>query len=146
MVQFAVLEVAIRFFQNTRKRKVLNGAENAFIGAFTGAVTSLATEPLDVVRTRLMTQRSLGVEKLRASAKTVYHGWLHCFQTMAREEGPLALYKGSLLRILWVGLGSALWYSTFEATKKTIATKKASNISSKHSKSPAEAVQENTRK
>lgn len=123
-VQFAVLRASQRMIQRSRKRETLNDTDNIIVGALTGAITSIVTEPLDVARTRLMTQRALSTNSAQLAGKTIYKGWLNCLQTIAKEEGALALWKGGNLRLLWVGVGSALWFSTYEAAKRSIVNGK----------------------
>jgi hypothetical protein len=45
--------------------------------------------PVDVVKTRLMTQSGAGQ----------YKGWLDCLQIVTKDEGRAALFRGSVLRI-----------------------------------------------
>ena len=55
-------------------------------GAGAGAITGIATTPLDVVKTRLMTQ----------GAKRTYSGVLDAFGKIWREEGAAAFLSVSL--------------------------------------------------
>ena len=59
------------------ERLELNAAETSVVGAAAGAVTALLTTPLDVVKTRLMTQG--------ASAR--YAGIGDCVRKIAQQEG-----------------------------------------------------------
>ena len=54
-------------------------------GALAGAITGVATTPLDVVKTRLMTQ---GTNK-------VYSGVLDCVRKIWQEETPAAFLRVS---------------------------------------------------
>jgi solute carrier family 25 S-adenosylmethionine transporter 26 len=62
----------------------LNAPETSAVGALAGVATAIATTPLDVIKTRLMTQGSSGV----------YKGVIDCALRIAREEGPRAFFKG----------------------------------------------------
>ena len=67
--------------------------------------------PLDTVRRRLMMQSG------RAAEDMVYKGTLDCFIVIAREEGPLAFFKGSLSNVIR-GTGGALvlvFYDTLQS-------------------------------
>jgi solute carrier family 25 (mitochondrial S-adenosylmethionine transporter), member 26 len=88
---------------------------NILVGAATGALTSLVTEPLDVVKTRIMTQR---VAAHVRPGVTYYRNWAHALATIAREEGVLALWKGSFPRLLWVSGSGALWYGTYATVRQ----------------------------
>jgi hypothetical protein len=63
--------------RGTSGRSELHPAETSVIGALAGAVTGLATTPLDVIKTRLMTQ---GVSRK-------YAGVIDCASKIARQEG-----------------------------------------------------------
>jgi len=54
-----------------------------------GFVATVASSPFDVVKSRVMGQ------PVDASGKgTLYSGMINCFAKTARQEGPLALYRG----------------------------------------------------
>lgn len=55
---------------------------------------------------------------------TVYRGWVHCMSTMVKEEGLLSLWKGTLPRLLWVGMSSAIWYGTYQAVRQGISKRR----------------------
>ena len=66
--------------------------------------------PLDTVRRRLMMQSG------RAAEDMLYKGTLDCFMVIARTEGPLAFFKGSLSNVIR-GTGGALvlvFYDTLQ--------------------------------
>lgn len=117
-VQFTVLENVKRVVRALRQGEGLGRADHVGIGAVTGMITSVITEPLDVVKTRMMTQRvgaSTGV--------TVYTGWMDCMRTIIKEEGAIALWKGTLPRLVWVGASSAIWYGTYQAVRQSMAAR-----------------------
>jgi solute carrier family 25 (adenine nucleotide translocator) protein 4/5/6/31 len=62
-------------------------------------VAGIASYPLDTVRRRLM--MTAGQENPK------YKGTMHCFQTIAAEEGPRAFFKGCLSNVIR-GTGGAL--------------------------------------
>ena len=64
-------------------RTELKSTETSVIGALAGAVTGLATTPLDVIKTRLMTQGERGQ----------YKGIVDCARQIYREEGSSAFLK-----------------------------------------------------
>ena len=71
-------------------RTELKPAETSVIGALAGAVTGLATTPLDVIKTRLMTQGERGQ----------YKGIVDCARQIYREEGSSAfLQVGALSEV-----------------------------------------------
>ncbi|KAG6455144.1 mitochondrial thiamine pyrophosphate carrier-like [Manduca sexta] len=54
-------------------------------GAIAATIATIASFPFDTVRTRLIAE-----EKTRKA----YKGFIHAFSTMAKREGPSALFKG----------------------------------------------------
>lgn len=66
-------------------------------GGLAGTVATVATYPLDLVRTRLSVQTIPGQGAIYASR---YRGMWHCLCSITREEGFMALYKGMGVSIL----------------------------------------------
>ena len=66
------------------------------------------TTPLDVLKTRLMTQGSSGRYTSLADAML----------TIARTEGPGAFMRGWQPRLIWISLGGFVFFPVLEATKK----------------------------
>ena len=105
--------------------KQLGARVNALIGFFTGVGAAVVTEPLDVIRTRLMTQG--GTQRPGAFA---YEGLLHGLGTAVRTEGLYSLWKGLLPRLLTKSMGSVIWYTTYMEARQCYTN--ASEGSSKH--------------
>ncbi|PPR94783.1 hypothetical protein GOBAR_AA25875 [Gossypium barbadense] len=95
----------------------LNDPENAIIGAVAGAITGTVTNPLDVIKTRLMVQGS----------SKQYKGILDCVRTIMREEGTHAFLKGIGPRVLWIGIGGSIFFGVLEKTKQMLAKKRPEN-------------------
>ncbi|KAI3427515.1 uncharacterized protein J3R85_009572, partial [Psidium guajava] len=104
-IQFCIYE-QLRLGYKAAARRELNDPENAVIGAFAGALTGAITTPLDVIKTRLMTQ----------GPSNQYRGIFDCVQTVVREEGPSALLKGIEPRVLWIGIGGSIFFGVLEST------------------------------
>uniref|UniRef100_A0A803KW82 Uncharacterized protein n=1 Tax=Chenopodium quinoa TaxID=63459 RepID=A0A803KW82_CHEQI len=99
-------------------KRELNDPENAVIGAFAGALTGAITTPLDVIKTRLMTQGSANQ----------YNGIVDCVKTIVREEGAPALLKGVGPRVLWIGIGGSIFFGVLESTKRFLAESRTKRI------------------
>ncbi|KAI9917310.1 hypothetical protein PsorP6_012451 [Peronosclerospora sorghi] len=96
------LNQACSFWSNTfLKRHVWHVQEGDALPAWQSGLTGMLGAipgpclncPLDVVKTRLMAQETVG----RARAK--YKGMVHALGTIAKEEGISALYKGLVPRL-----------------------------------------------
>eukprot|EP01025_Chloroclados_australasicus_P062391 TRINITY_DN8196_c0_g1_i1.p1 TRINITY_DN8196_c0_g1~~TRINITY_DN8196_c0_g1_i1.p1 ORF type:complete len:342 (+),score=20.26 TRINITY_DN8196_c0_g1_i1:85-1026(+) len=74
----------------------------------------LITNPLWVVRTRLMLQvRYRGLN----SGAQEYHGIVHCFYSIARKEGIKGFYKG-IVPALMLSLNPTLQFTAYEQLKR----------------------------
>ena len=99
---------------DTAKEAFLKDANVLMKWAVAQVVTvsaGIISYPLDTVRRRLMMQSG------RAAEDMVYKGTLDCFIVIAREEGPLAFFKGSLSNVIR-GTGGALvlvFYDTLQS-------------------------------
>lgn len=97
-----------------------------------GAVASAATQPLDVVKTRLQTQDCLVRPKSDGSSMREavtyagdsanlrtpkYSGFLPAVRTIIKEEGWLALYTGMMPRMLHAVPSAAMCWGTYEVVK-----------------------------
>jgi solute carrier family 25 S-adenosylmethionine transporter 26 len=104
------------------------------VGALAGAVTGVLTTPLDVIKTRMMTQGVSGR----------YSSILDCATKIAKEEGAAAFLKvraracktdkvactgspdaghaqGWEPRVLWIGIGGCVFFTALEEAKKLYA-------------------------
>ena len=85
----------------------------------TGAVTT----PLDVVKTRLMTQGGMKGET------RYYKGVMDCVTRTVAEEGWIALLKGISPRVTFIGLGGGVFFFVLEGAKKALGVDKRSTAS-----------------
>ncbi len=86
----------------------LNAGETSIIGAIAGGFTGIVTTPLDVLKTRLMTQGSTGR----------YSSLVDATLTIAREEGLGAFMRGWQPRLIWISMGGFVFFPVLEASKK----------------------------
>ena len=88
---------------------------HAVAGCVAGLASTLALQPLDVVKTRLQVQdgvaRSLG-------AATSYRGTAHALASIARSEGWAALYAGLAPALLGAGLSWGCYFAAYSAAKE----------------------------
>lgn len=85
------------------------------VGGASGAAAAVVSNPMDVVKTRLMTQVRV------AGAPVRYRGVAHALLTVAREEGVGTFAKGIAPRIAAKTLQSAMFFAAYEALKKSFA-------------------------
>ncbi|KAK2112813.1 hypothetical protein P7K49_012560 [Saguinus oedipus] len=116
-----VVGVELPVYDITKKHLILSGlmgdtVYTHFLSSFTcGLAGALASNPVDVVRTRMMNQRVL-----RDGRRSGYTGTLDCLLQTWKNEGFFALYKGfwpNWLRLgPWNIIVSFLWGGWFPPT------------------------------
>ena len=84
------------------------GVLNTFLAA---GLASLATNPIDVVKTRLQIAGA-------NPAVFDYKGPLDCALKLLRSEGALAFLAGSTGRFMYLGPGFAIWMPTYDLLKR----------------------------
>jgi solute carrier family 25 (mitochondrial S-adenosylmethionine transporter), member 26 len=94
----------------------LNPLEASGCGAVAGAVTAFATTPLDVIKTRLMTQGS-------SKSAGMYKNAFDCAIRVYREEGAKALFRGWEPRVTWIAVGGCIFFGALEEAKKRLVPK-----------------------
>lgn len=75
---------------------------NHFISSFVASLlAAIASCPIDVIRTRLMNQRkiirSYGTASV-AQSTVYFSNSFECLTSIVRNEGPMALYKGNIIK------------------------------------------------
>lgn len=93
------------------KGQSLSTAESSACGSAAGAIAAAITTPLDVVKTRLMTQTASGPQ---------YHGVVDGLRKIAATEGVGALFSGIAPRVVWISVGGAVFFGAYEATRKAL--------------------------
>ena len=120
LVQFTALEQFRQLGAVLSGGRVLTSGEDVLIGLLTGAVTAVATEPLDVVRTRLQTQKRR--EAKVGGTDFGYTGLVDGLRKAARQEGIIGLWRGLLPRLVLKSMGSSIWYVVYSAVRKKLGS------------------------
>ncbi|XP_058999890.1 kidney mitochondrial carrier protein 1 isoform X2 [Mustela nigripes] len=114
-----VVGVELPVYDLTKKHLILSGlmgdtVYTHFLSSFTcGLAGALASNPVDVVRTRMMNQRVL-----RDGTCSGYTGTLDCLLQTWKNEGFFALYKGFWPNWLRLGPWNIIFFVTYEQLKK----------------------------
>ncbi|XP_015207259.1 brain mitochondrial carrier protein 1 isoform X2 [Lepisosteus oculatus] len=112
-----VVGVELPVYDITKKHLILSGLMGDtiythFVSSFScGLAGALASNPVDVVRTRMMNQRVLAGNHL-------YKGTLDGLLQTWRNEGFFALYKGFWPNWLRLGPWNIIFFITYEQLKK----------------------------
>lgn len=105
-----------RIFQQVKGRAPEND-ENLAVAGVAGAIAAIIMTPVDVVKTRIMTQR--------AGAAVQYSGIVGTLRKIVAEEGAGTLMKGVLPRIVFLAPLAGITFSVYEAVAKNIRKRKA---------------------
>lgn len=100
------------------KQANLEPFQSVCCGALAGAISASLTTPLDVVKTRLMTQ--VHGDAVNKVAATMYSGVRATVKQILKEEGWVGLTHGMGPRITHSACFSALGYFAFETARLTI--------------------------
>jgi len=125
LVQFTALEKLRVFGIAMNDGRALNTAQDAAVGLVTGALTATVTEPLDIIRTRIQTQKQFpsaaGGGASVGGTDFGYHGLVDGMRKALQQEGALALWRGLLPKLLLKSVGSSIWYSVYMAVRKHLS-------------------------
>jgi solute carrier family 25 phosphate transporter 23/24/25/41 len=106
----------------------LDGVDFFVCGSVAGAVAQTVAYPFDTVKKRLQVQSvvahapSAAAEASATANAMYYRGMVDCFRKVVRDEGPLALYRGTVPNLARIVPYAAVMFSTFELTKKALQT------------------------
>ncbi|GJQ14427.1 hypothetical protein GpartN1_g6218.t1 [Galdieria partita] len=104
-----------RLFGRLTKRLPTN-RENLFLAGAGGTLAAVIMTPVDVVKTRLMTQR--------VSDTLQYKGIFPTLQRIFTEEGPPALFKGVIPRVMFLAPLAAITLSLYEGISRYLIQRK----------------------
>mmetsp|Transcript_40637 Transcript_40637/g.115818 ORF Transcript_40637/g.115818 Transcript_40637/m.115818 type:complete len:230 (+) Transcript_40637:350-1039(+) len=99
----------------TNEIYTLSPMQSAVCGALAGAIAGAATTPLDVCKTRIMTQ-SITTQ----GGKIKYKGVCDAMVKIVQEEAVFHLMKGVVPRVLWIGIGGFLMFGAYEFAKDAL--------------------------
>ncbi|NWZ44072.1 KMCP1 protein, partial [Brachypodius atriceps] len=114
-----VVGVELPVYDLTKKHIIMSGymgdtVYTHFLSSFLcGLAGALASNPVDVVRTRMMNQKSQ-----KHGAHSAYKGTLDCLLQTWKNEGFFALYKGFWPNWLRLGPWNIIFFLTYEQLKK----------------------------
>ena len=103
-IRFYVMETLKDWYRGGDPNKKVNKLIVGGFGLFAGAASVFGYTPVDVVKTRM--------QGLEASK---YKNTLHCAISIAKNEGPLAFYKGTVPRLGRVCLDVAITFMIYDS-------------------------------
>mmetsp|Transcript_25346 Transcript_25346/g.38957 ORF Transcript_25346/g.38957 Transcript_25346/m.38957 type:complete len:388 (-) Transcript_25346:163-1326(-) len=86
--------------------------QSLILGGVSGGFGPMVNNPLDVVKTRMQKQ------VVRPDTAPKYRGLIQSCVVIAKEEGPLSLWKGITPRLMRIVPGQAITFMTYEAISR----------------------------
>jgi Mitochondrial carrier protein len=106
---------------------------SAYAGSISGAVSKIIVYPLDTVKRRLQAQaffssstvwNNINSHSDQSHDHTYRHrnysGMWDCIQTIARDEGFMAFYRGIVPSVMKTAIATSLTFATFRWTQSTL--------------------------
>lgn len=113
-VRFVVFEDTKKVLRNYIPYNVV---VDLLSGAFAGFCSTMANNPVDVVKTKMQ-----GVDANK------YNGFADCFKQIYQQQGIRGYYMGIAPRLVRVILDVALTFAIFHQLKRTVANFVASRL------------------
>lgn len=117
MLEFGLYSQFKKLIRIALNKPKLSSTEEIIIGGVAGGLTGFLTTPLDLAKTRLMTQAG-------AAGAAQYSGVGDVLMKVARTEGVSGLFKGSAARTAWLIPFTAVYFGVHEASKRALRNRK----------------------
>lgn len=111
-VNFTAYNIIKKKVMDMQGTESLQHWQSLLIGGLSGGMGPIVNNPLDVVKTRMQKQVTVPGKEPK------YKGLGQSIVVIAKEEGPLALWKGITPRLLRIMPGQAITFMTYEAVTK----------------------------
>ncbi len=106
IIQMPLYEEIKKLFLGN-KRRFLTIEESIIGGFISGSVAGFMTNPIDVIKTNMMTQNEI-----------IYSGFADCGKKIYLEEGIMVFSKGILHRTILTGFVNGIFFVTYEFVRK----------------------------
>lgn len=110
VLHLVMYERMCEWWKERKGSKEVGVLDGGMIGAVVGAVAGGITTPLDVVKTRVMSQR--------VGAGSLFEGLFACAVRTVRTEGLGGLYRGTGQRMVYMAASVALFSVAYELVKE----------------------------
>lgn len=129
MLEFGLYAQFKRVLRAMLAKDSLTSGQELAVGGLAGGCTGFLTTPLDLAKTKLMTQGT--------GAAKQYSGIIDVLVKVGKTEGVQGLFKGSTARVVWLIPFTAVYFGVHEATKRSLRSRKQ-NVSPLMSKTKEE--------
>ncbi|KRX01139.1 Mitochondrial carrier domain [Pseudocohnilembus persalinus] len=105
-IPFSAIQLPLYEIMKKGKQIDLTLFESVYSGAVAAAVAAFLTTPMDVVKSKMMTQRD-----------NYYKNSFHCTRVVFQEEGIQAFFKGAVYRTLPMCFTGTIFFTVWEQAK-----------------------------
>lgn len=117
MLEFGLYAQFKKIFRATVNKSKLTSKEEIILGGIAGGCTGFLTTPLDLAKTKLMTQGA-------AVGAARYKGVVDVLVKVGKSQGPRGLFVGSAARVIWLIPFTAVYFGVHEASKRALLDRK----------------------
>ena len=110
-IQMPIYELVKGLFI-TEKKKYMKKWETLLSGFVAGSTAAVVTNPIDVVKTNIMTQKT-----------QIYDGFFHCARDLYNKNGIMVFTKGMGYRYITIGSMSVFFFLGYETFMEFINDK-----------------------
>jgi solute carrier family 25 (mitochondrial S-adenosylmethionine transporter), member 26 len=119
MLEFGLFAQFKRMLRAFASRPAFTSKEEWAMGGLAGGCTGLLTTPLDLAKTKLMTQ-----PRPLPGGKPMYSGVIDVFVKIAKEEGVSGLFRGGATRVAWLVPFTAVFFGVHGMSKRVLLERK----------------------
>lgn len=123
MLEFGLFAQFKRLLRTAVQRPRLTAKEEWAMGGLAGGFTGLLTTPLDLAKTRLMTQH-LTTSTQAAATTATYRGIGDVFTKVIQTDGAQGLFRGAPARVTWLIPFTAIYFGVHGMSKRILLERK----------------------
>lgn len=107
---------------------VENGAITAVSAAGAGGIAAVLTNPIDVVKTRIMLAAAADDDAAATAASRRRKSTRTVVKEIIAERGVKGLFRGMVIRTVWTMFGAALYLSIYESGRVYLAQRRGEGL------------------
>lgn len=107
---------------------VENGAITAVSAAGAGGIAAVLTNPIDVVKTRIMLAAAADDDAAATAASQRRKSTRTVVKEIIAERGVKGLFRGMVIRTVWTMFGAALYLSIYESGRVYLAQRRGEGL------------------
>jgi solute carrier family 25 S-adenosylmethionine transporter 26 len=117
---FEYLKSRLDHYHHSHGRSI-SPLESAVCGSFAGGIAAAVTCPLDVIKTRLMTQLPLVAITETGTTTRTSTSVVNTIRSIYVDGGGMKFFSGIAPRVMWISIGGFVFFGAYESSKRLIA-------------------------